>query len=57
MRLYMLTIEIPGESVQGSITLQIVNIDDNPPIIHVLNSCEVPVSKHFSLIDLSNLVI
>ncbi|CAH2085837.1 unnamed protein product [Euphydryas editha] len=42
MTLYMLSIQIPEVTEQGTITLQIVNIDDNPPIIHVLNSCEVP---------------
>ncbi|VVD00119.1 unnamed protein product [Leptidea sinapis] len=42
MRSYMLVIEIPGESLRPVVSLRIVNIDDNPPIIHVLDTCQVP---------------
>ncbi|CAH0723994.1 unnamed protein product, partial [Brenthis ino] len=50
MQLYMLRIEIPDETT-GGITLQIVNIDDNPPIIHVADSCVIPELKEAHLSD------
>nr|XP_026498507.1 protein dachsous-like [Vanessa tameamea] len=42
MQVYMFRIQIEGETVVGTISLQIVNIDDNPPIIHILDSCVIP---------------
>ncbi|CAH2210792.1 jg26064, partial [Pararge aegeria aegeria] len=44
MQLYMLDISVPGETLVGRVTLQIVNIDDNAPVIRLLDSCVVPVS-------------
>ncbi|CAG4946142.1 unnamed protein product [Colias eurytheme] len=42
MRSYMLEVEVPGEALVVTVTLQIVNIDDNAPIIHILDPCVVP---------------
>ncbi|CAG9787433.1 unnamed protein product [Diatraea saccharalis] len=42
MQLYQFLIQVPGETVQAGVTLVIVNIDDNPPIIHALEPCVVP---------------
>ncbi|XP_039750968.1 protocadherin-16-like isoform X2 [Pararge aegeria] len=42
MQLYMLDISVPGETLVGRVTLQIVNIDDNAPVIRLLDSCVVP---------------
>ncbi|OWR42519.1 cadherin membrane protein precursor [Danaus plexippus plexippus] len=40
--LYILRIQIENEVLEGQISLWIVNIDDNPPIIHLLDACVVP---------------
>ncbi|XP_045767241.1 cadherin-23-like [Maniola jurtina] len=42
MQRYMLDVSVPGDAVVGRVTLQIVNIDDNAPIIRLLDSCVVP---------------
>lgn len=44
MQLYMLDISVPGEPLVARVSLQIVNIDDNAPVIRLLDSCVVPVS-------------
>ncbi|XP_053605469.1 protocadherin Fat 3-like [Plodia interpunctella] len=41
MQLYMFYIRVAGETVVADITLVIVNIDDNDPIIHVFQACEL----------------
>ncbi|XP_050349459.1 protocadherin Fat 3-like [Nymphalis io] len=51
MQVYMFRIQIEGESVVGTISLQIVNIDDNPPIIHILDSCLIPELEEPRLTD------
>lgn len=43
--LYILRIQIENEVLEGQISLWIVNIDDNPPIIHLLDACVVPVGE------------
>lgn len=43
MQLYMLDISVPGETLVARVSLQIVNIDDNAPVIRLLDSCVVPV--------------
>ncbi|CAH0672561.1 unnamed protein product [Chilo suppressalis] len=42
MRNYQFVIQIAGETLRAGVSLVIVNIDDNPPIIHALDSCLVP---------------
>ncbi|CAK1543812.1 unnamed protein product [Leptosia nina] len=42
MRTYMFEIEIPGERFIAIVRLQIVNIDDNAPIIQAFETCVVP---------------
>ncbi|XP_013192882.1 cadherin-23 [Amyelois transitella] len=41
MQLYMFIIRAAGETLAADVTLVIVNIDDNDPIIHVFQSCEL----------------
>ncbi|XP_041988818.1 cadherin-23-like [Aricia agestis] len=42
MQVYMFNVRIDGETLVAQVSLQIVNIDDNDPIIHVLDPCVVP---------------
>ncbi|XP_072929388.1 cadherin-AgCad1-like [Epargyreus clarus] len=42
MQLYMLEIAVEGETVVAGVTIQIVNIDDNAPIIQVFDHCVIP---------------
>ncbi|XP_038217094.1 protocadherin Fat 1-like [Zerene cesonia] len=51
MRGYMLEVEVPGETLVVTVTLQIVNIDDNAPIIHIFDSCVVPELNDPGLTD------
>nr|QNS31153.1 cadherin [Cnaphalocrocis medinalis] len=41
MRDYMFRLNIPGETLSPLVSLEIVNIDDNPPIIEVFQACQV----------------
>lgn len=40
----MFRLNIPGETLSPLVSLEIVNIDDNPPIIEVFQACQVDVS-------------
>ncbi|XP_023948291.1 cadherin-23-like [Bicyclus anynana] len=42
MQLYMVVVRVPGETLAATVTLQIVNIDDNAPVIQLLDSCVIP---------------
>ncbi|CAH2040187.1 unnamed protein product, partial [Iphiclides podalirius] len=42
MQRYMFQVRIDGESLVAVVSLQIVNIDDNDPIIQALDACRVP---------------
>nr|QCI02835.1 midgut cadherin-like protein [Chilo infuscatellus] len=42
MRNYQFVIQVEGETLRAGVSLVIVNIDDNPPIIHALEPCVVP---------------
>lgn len=43
MQLYMFYVQVAGENTRALVSLQIVNIDDNDPIIQMFGACQVPV--------------
>ncbi|CAH0582882.1 unnamed protein product [Chrysodeixis includens] len=42
MQRYSFDISVPGETVGLMVLLEIVNIDDNAPIVHMIDRCEIP---------------
>lgn len=44
MQRYMFEINIEGQVLVARVSLEIVNIDDNAPIVQVFDTCVVPVS-------------
>ncbi|CAG4933762.1 unnamed protein product [Parnassius apollo] len=42
MQQYMFNVRVNGEALIAGVSLQIVNIDDNDPIIHAFDTCQVP---------------
>lgn len=44
MQRYMFEINIEGQTLVARVSLEIVNIDDNAPVIQVFDTCSVPVS-------------
>ncbi|XP_013167274.1 PREDICTED: cadherin-23-like isoform X1 [Papilio xuthus] len=42
MQRYMFNVRVDGEPLIAGVTLQIVNIDDNDPIIQAFDACRVP---------------
>lgn len=49
MRNYVFSIQVTGESVIVIVSLDIVNIDDNPPVIQLTSACLVEVSENIQL--------
>lgn len=45
MQRYSFDITVPSESAVLIVMLDIINIDDNAPIIHMIDRCEIPVSN------------
>lgn len=43
MQQYVFNVRVDGETLAASVSLIIVNIDDNPPIIQIFDACRVDV--------------
>lgn len=51
MQNYMFEIEVPGERLVATISLEVVNIDDNAPIIQFFEPCVIPVSDSKNILS------
>ncbi|XP_063827674.1 protocadherin Fat 3-like [Ostrinia nubilalis] len=51
MQSYVFSIQVEGESQSVLVALEIVNIDDNPPILQVVSACVIPEHGEARLTD------
>ncbi|KAJ0177622.1 hypothetical protein K1T71_006495 [Dendrolimus kikuchii] len=56
MQQYMFNVRVDGESLVASVSLIIVNIDDNPPIMQIFDACRVDELGEPTITDCTYLV-